>query len=142
MQERLEQQLTAIRDVIEAIIVDSRFASKEKDGRHSRESYIGDVASALDSGLFCDFASYKALFLGFMEQTSAFSAQEYQDKALILMDKTAFKKTNEESKVKKSRQGFSQLLQTQSAIHSMNNAIKARLGVQYFLRFLHEHSLC
>lgn len=142
LQERLEQQLTAIRDVIEAIIVDSRFASKEKDGRHSRESYIGDVASALDSGLFCDFASYKALFLGFMEQTSAFSAQEYQDKALILMDKTAFKKTNEESKVKKSRQGFSQLLQTQSAIHSMNNAIKARLGVQYFLRFLHEHSLC
>lgn len=80
----------------------------------------------LDSGILHDFASYKELVLGFNARASAFSEQEYIDKACAIMRAREQGADSMEHR---------ELLAMQSTIHWVNSEIKARLGVKYFLEF-------
>lgn len=127
LESTLGEQLASTQETIEMIIDECKCAKNSDTKAEQLESTI-ELARALDSGLFSDFASYRELALGFARETSAFSVAEYVEKATHIM-RLCELDSNE----------YARKVAIQSALHAVNSEIKARLGVEYFLAFAREH---
>lgn len=127
LESTLGEQLASTQETIE-MIIDECKSTKNSDTKAEQLESTIELARALDSGLFSDFASYRELALGFARETSAFSVAEYVEKATHIM-RLCELDSNE----------YARKVAIQSAIHAMNSEIKARLGVEYFLAFAREH---
>lgn len=127
LESTLGEQLASTQETIEMIIDECKCAKNSDTKAEQLESTI-ELARALDSGLFSDFASYRELALGFARETSAFSVAEYVEKATHIMRLCELDSSE-----------YARKIAIQSALHAMSSEIKARLGVEYFLAFAREH---
>ena len=127
LESTLGEQLASTQETIEMIIDECKCTKNSDTKAEQLESTI-ELARALDSGLFSDFASYRELALGFARETSAFSEAEYVEKATHIMRLCELDSSE-----------YARKIAIQSAIHAVNSEIKARLGVEYFLAFAREH---